>query len=45
MWITILESKNHYSLKSMRVIMEKKNMMNLEYLENSELMVAIVTVS
>lgn len=29
----------------MSVIMEKKNMMNLEYLENSELMVAIVTVS
>ena len=45
MWITILESKNHYSLKCMSVIMEKKNMMNLEYLENSELMVAIVTVS
>lgn len=29
----------------MSIIMEKKNMMNLEYLENSELMVAIVTVS
>ena len=45
MRITILESKNHYSLKSMSVLMKKKNMMNLEFLENSELMVAIIMVS
>ena len=29
----------------MSVLMKKKNMMNLEYLENSELMVAIIMVS